>query len=1098
MPKTAQSDKLPQTPATAVKSHVPSRPISDSHKSDKDSNGVVLLIGAAGFVGSRLAKAICDLDIHVIGIDNQIHANQENIIDLEGNEYFELLESDILEGIPSSIIHKHITHIIYAADVVSHIGDEKRSLNRLLDNSVGLKNILEFANKLRATVIYTSSVDIYQGLASHEQLHNYYDGKDFGNYYAFLEGKRYGEALCREYVERFGVDIRIARFPEIYGPGMDLNSFTILGQSIRLALQGKDLILQEVGSREHQLLFIDDAVYGLIKLIFNEDERSQGGIFYFVNPERVSTLSIVYTLKEIIKKDLGVEFVPLPQKVGLPETQQIDISRSEKILNWSPHIDLTNGLERTLSWFIDKDKQPDEKDSVQPRPLPSVPINDQEKDSIHSGRHKIMPTLPLPKMPHIGLPLRTIPSATEKPEPSIKPQLPQPKPIEPKIEPPKKGNPPFALGQVAPVFPTKTAQIPAIPKKPFKIPTVPKISIKFPKITIPKLRFKINVRPTKRFFIFGGTIAALLGILLIPFITLLGTARIAIAQTQSLNYDSALTYYGYSQGLLTLYDKPAHWVGLGEQYSIAQSGLSAGVEATRLLRDVEGSMTPLAELGEQLMHSFGNKNVADEDELTVSSDEANKMVESAVAGLRDAQTNFGLLKKRVDGIHESSIPAMFRDEIQDIKSLLWLLEPTVNNSDRLIGALPELLGFKNQRRYVILLQNNNEIRPTGGFIGSYAAFNISKSQFNQFKVDDIYNPDGLLQPHTNPPEPESMKKYLDVDFLGSRDSGWWPDFPTSAEVFKTLYERATNERLDGVFAINLSLIRKVLEKTGSVYLDEYQEEVTAQNVFDRAQTHAEVGFKPGSTKKQDFLSALNSALLTKLAHLPSNQLKGLSEVIVRGLASRDIMIYSNESHIQELLKVSGLAGTLITNPGSDYLKVVDSNVGGNKSNYWVDRSTSYAVDVDRSGHLRGRLTIRWKHRGTSTTWPNGDYKDYLRVYVPLGAQQIKIEPAIPDQATYPSFERTVIEGLVEVPINTTQEVVISYTLPDSIGFSQGNTYNLVWENESGMSGESVDFTMNLPGFLTTTDSTSIQKQLTWPTNITISVSGTESIQKDPN
>ena len=225
---------------------------------------IALVAGVAGFVGSRIAEMLIDAGLTVIGIDNYVSGKQHHLENLVNRDEFELIESDLQQGVVDGVREKKPQYVIDALNVYPHIGRTEFGLNELLNNSISLKNLLLFANEVKARFVYTSSVDIYQGLASHEYLQNYYDGRELTTYYEYLEGKRYGEALCREYVENYQLDVRIARIPEVYGPRMDLSDSSLLSRAARLALEGKDLIFDEEGSRQHQLIYVDDLVYGVL------------------------------------------------------------------------------------------------------------------------------------------------------------------------------------------------------------------------------------------------------------------------------------------------------------------------------------------------------------------------------------------------------------------------------------------------------------------------------------------------------------------------------------------------------------------------------------------------------------------------------------------------------------------------------------------------------------------------------------------------------------------------------------------------------------------------------------------------------------------
>ncbi|MBM4402554.1 MAG: NAD-dependent epimerase/dehydratase family protein, partial [Candidatus Cloacimonetes bacterium] len=311
----------------------------------------VLVAGAAGFLGSHFVDALIETGAKIIGIDDFTTGKKENIEHFKKHPNFNFIEASINESLPKTLYKESISHIVHVANIETYLGQEKLELNQLLANSFGVKNLLDLAVANRSTFLFTSSIDIYAGLASRESLKHYYDGAETETRFSYLEAKRYAEALSQQYVDLYDLDVRIARLSEVYGPRMNLETNSLLARLIRLTLQGKDLIIDEEGSREHVFCFVTDVVYGLNKLLFASGEEVQKSIFYFANPERVSTLSIAYTLREYVGFDIKVEFMPA-KKPFLPiKTRKVDISRSQRELYWEPKVDLSEGLRLTLEWF---------------------------------------------------------------------------------------------------------------------------------------------------------------------------------------------------------------------------------------------------------------------------------------------------------------------------------------------------------------------------------------------------------------------------------------------------------------------------------------------------------------------------------------------------------------------------------------------------------------------------------------------------------------------------------------------------------------------------------------------------------------------------
>ncbi len=1068
----------------------------------KRKDEVVIVAGSAGFVGSRIAEALVSVGLKVIGIDNFVSGNEHYLERLIGKENFELIEADLMQGIPEALFSKKIAYIIDALDVYPHVGRTEFGLTELLNNSVTLKNLLSFANQMKSRVIFTSSVDIYQGLASHEYLQNYYDGRELTSYYEFLEGKRYGEALCREFVDKFDLDVRVARVAEVYGPRMDIQGSSILARAIRLSLEGKDLIFDEEGSQQHQLIYIDDLVYGILKLLFNDDEKVRGGIFYFVNTEPVSTLSIAYTLKELTKKDLKVEFIPRHRKIGLPPPQKIDISRTMRLLKWNPKIPLTEGLELTLKWFVETAKSRKEvlthnlatEEIPTPIPVPTSEVPEQIAPSLNniepvapevSPQEDVVsrpePYIPQPKLDDTVPAQQTAPVEPEKPLMAS----PQPQPVVPQQTEPTKEPEPTPVIEVPQVVHSKEQSKPHSTHKAGWLSLVTK-KPKAPRglVSLSKhVSLNFSPRDLLRFwpeYLMG--VVLFLVLVSIPILISLGLAWQGVNAFKDHNFKKSEELLYQSSSLYRYYKAPAKWLGLSKQYEALNKLFEVGINTTRLAQESQAALVPLSPIADLLKASLvGDKAVKE-----YSVKELYSMVDKSLTDYYVAKSWFSLVNQGLNDVKVANLPKLVQDDISKSQELSWLLAPILGRGDEFLRHLDLVLGFDRSKRYIVWLQNSNEIRPTGGFIGSYMAVTIDKGKVTDFKVDDIYNPDGLLGEHDSPVD-DTMRRFFITKNLWIRDTNWWVDLPTSASAFITLYEQATKEKIDGVVSFNLSTAEDLLKNIGPVRVDEYDETVTSENLFLTAEQHAEIGFEPGSTNKRDFLGALFEAVMAKLISGDKDVMNGLVKTIGENVLSRDIAIYLADEDLEKVVKDMEVAGVMFEEPGADYIKVVDSNVGINKVNAWVKRSTKYSVDVTRSGHLQSTLEITWNNTAQNNTWPHGEYVNYVRVYVPTGVSIVKMEPELDEYDVDEEFNRTVITGLVHVPVKEKTSVKITYLLPKDFELGEDSEYKLIWEPQPGLENEDISFSLNLPVFLKSDYKTSFDRKLNWPIRIDIPV-----------
>lgn len=192
-----------------------------------------------------------------------------------------------------------------------------------------------------------------------------------------------------------------------------------------------------------------------------------------------------------------------------------------------------------------------------------------------------------------------------------------------------------------------------------------------------------------------------------------------------------------------------------------------------------------------------------------------------------------------------------------------------------------MLGMNAPKKYLILFQNNMELRPTGGFIGSFALITFEKGRMNQIVVNDVYSADGQLKGHVDPPEP--IRRYLGEANWYLRDSNWDPNFKSSAIKAEWFLDKELNQKVDGVISIDLYLIQELLKITGPIYLSDFNKTIDSSNLYLTTQSEVEDNFFPGSTKKASFLTALSRSLITEIENLDSKSYQLFSKPYIKAL-----------------------------------------------------------------------------------------------------------------------------------------------------------------------------------------------------------------------
>ncbi|MDP3733447.1 MAG: DUF4012 domain-containing protein, partial [Candidatus Daviesbacteria bacterium] len=234
------------------------------------------------------------------------------------------------------------------------------------------------------------------------------------------------------------------------------------------------------------------------------------------------------------------------------------------------------------------------------------------------------------------------------------------------------------------------------------------------------------------------------------------------------------------------------------------------------------------------------------------------------------------------------VPGFLLPRISSLKERLGLYSGLVKRAKAAAAILPEIVAMEGSKNYLILLQNNMELRPTGGFIGSFAVVNFQGGKLRTLKVNDVYAIDGQLGIHVEPPK--EIKEDLGQVNRYLRDANWEPDFPTSAKQIEWFYTKETGDKVWGVITLDISGMENLLSVLGPLDLPDYNETITQENLFERAVTHAEAGFFPGSQAKKSFLTALVNQTLNKIFFSSGQNWPGIVSSMGKSLEEKHMLI----------------------------------------------------------------------------------------------------------------------------------------------------------------------------------------------------------------
>lgn len=520
------------------------------------------------------------------------------------------------------------------------------------------------------------------------------------------------------------------------------------------------------------------------------------------------------------------------------------------------------------------------------------------------------------------------------------------------------------------------------------------------------------------------------------------------------------------------------------------SKLSAGVHLAEVGKDVS-SVGMLA--GEVMDTLDGIKN-------PMNSDAEVSFLEIFQNTDKNSREILVLLERIQDNLSEvnaDDIPEDQRIKFIEIKNKLpeaiKFIKAFIDNNQ----IFTDVLGGNGPRKYLFLFQNNNEMRATGGFIGSYGVLDIFDGRVRNFFIDGIYNPDGQLREKVVPPIP--IQKISAAWSL--HDSNWFPDFPTSAEKATWFYEKTGGPTVDGVIAMTPTVMQKLLEITGPIEMPEYGLSIDSNNFIEKVQYKVEVDYDKEINKPKQILSDLAPKILDRIFNEKkiSDAMKTM-DILMESLNEKQLLIYSRSYEIEKKISAEGWSGEVLQTD-KDYLSVINTNINGYKTDGVIEEIIDHESEIQNDGSIIDTVTITRQHKGGDSEydWWNKVNSNYMRVYVPKGsvileasgqtrefnsppldydALGFKRDPQVKSEEDemkideesgtkiYQEFGKTVFANWVYVSPKETVVIKYKYVLPFRIDLeseNKVNAYSLLAQKQSGSLGSKFSFSLRFPG-----------------------------------
>ena len=455
----------------------------------------------------------------------------------------------------------------------------------------------------------------------------------------------------------------------------------------------------------------------------------------------------------------------------------------------------------------------------------------------------------------------------------------------------------------------------------------------------------------------------------------------------------------------------------------------------------------LSELSTELLQVTENLNQARENTisftlLTLGKDtgDGGEYAQKLALSAQQAYENLSLIQARMEQVElpigAEEVDAVFLEFTNQIQALRQMLAV----EQQLHALLPTLFGENSRKTYALVFQNDQELRPTGGFIEAVALLRFENGSLISTDVYSSYELDKQLVGTVAPPE--EIRQFLAEDRWYLRDSNWDPHFPATAKKIAWFISKSIGTDVDGVIAINTVTAANLIEALGPIDIPQYNETLTHRNLAERMEFHSEVVLVDDSTT-EFYPKLILSNLVAKLTSVQPEKVTALLSVFYQAFQTQEASLALFDPTAHETISTLGWAGEGI-NPACpsqissgncvvDELAQVEANVGVNKANYYLNRSITHQVTMhaDQAEHKR---VIQYQNTAQSNAWPKGAYRGYIRFYLPHDSQVSKVtfggaEVAAEQLVQRQELGRPVLGVLIEVPTQQTKSLEITFTTP---------------------------------------------------------------------
>lgn len=458
-----------------------------------------------------------------------------------------------------------------------------------------------------------------------------------------------------------------------------------------------------------------------------------------------------------------------------------------------------------------------------------------------------------------------------------------------------------------------------------------------------------------------------------------------------------------------------------------------------------------------------------------------------------AQKYLAQASESLGEVNLADLPENMRSVVGQLKEKLPVIVNSLDQVNLWSGAFLEILGHRQPKKYLLVFQNNSEIRATGGFIGTYGVLDLAGGQIKNLQVDGIFNLDGQLYEKIIPPK--AIQKISTA--WSTHDANWFADWPVSARKIMWFYEKAGGATADGAISLTPTVFERLLKITGPIDMPFYGVTLAAENFLDLTQYKVESDYDKKLNQPKKILADFAPLFLDKLWQVWPDRYQEIIAVLADALAEKHILFYFSDENLEKVFAQQGWGGEVLSTE-KDYLMVVNTNINGFKTDKMIEQKIHHSAQVQSDGSIIDTVKITRTHRGGQSQydWYNKVNADFLRLYLPLGSQLISAQGQTPENYISPIdyqaqgfkadaevaaqeagmtidsnsgtqiFEesgKTVFGNWAYVSPGESVTVVYQYRLPFKLDLKAANTsYSLLAQKQSGSPGGEFISILQLP------------------------------------